>query len=67
MRDPNILSTYGLFSPLHPQQSVTLFGVERWIPARPLPYGGFRNRFRAAWLVFTGRADALIWEAGDHA
>ena len=32
-----------------------------YAPARPLPFeGGFR-RWRAAWLVFTGRADALIW------
>jgi hypothetical protein len=23
----------------------------------------FRDRFYAAWLVFTGRADALSWEA----
>lgn len=33
----------------------------RWIPARPLPYYSWRARWRAAWLVFTGRADALVW------
>ena len=33
----------------------------RWVPARPEPFvGGFR-RFKAAWLVFTGKADALTW------
>lgn len=25
----------------------------------------FRDRFYAAWLVFTGRADALMWD-GEH-
>jgi hypothetical protein len=36
-----------------------------WVPARPIPYyGGFR-RFRAAWLVFTGKADALVWPGGQ--
>lgn len=34
----------------------------RWVPSRT--YGhrqGFFERLYAAWLVFTGRADALIW------
>lgn len=32
-----------------------------WLPARP--YGAFslRERLRLAWLVFTGRCDALRW------
>jgi hypothetical protein len=35
----------------------------RWVPARPQtasqldPFG----RFKAAWMVFTGKADALVW------
>lgn len=34
----------------------------RYVPARPLPfYGGIVGRFKAAWLVFTGKADALVW------
>jgi len=32
-----------------------------WIPARPLGYPTFTNRVKCAWLVFTGRADVLIW------
>lgn len=31
------------------------------VPARPERLGGIQRRFRAAWLVFTGRADALDW------
>lgn len=36
-----------------------------WVPARPLPGYFWRERFRATWLVWTGRADALIWP-GDQ-
>lgn len=32
-----------------------------WFPARPLGYPSLRRRWRAAWLVFTGRADAVLW------
>lgn len=38
-----------------------------WGPARPLPYESLNplkrlaHRVRLAWLVFTGRADALTW------
>ena len=34
---------------------------ETWWPARPLGYPSFRYRLKAAWLVFTGRADAVTW------
>lgn len=37
-----------------------------WIPARPYPFHDtFGQRLRAAWLVFTGRADALlpVWQS----
>ncbi len=32
-----------------------------WGPARPFGMFSVRNRIRLAWMVFTGRADALIW------
>jgi hypothetical protein len=34
----------------------------RYVPARPLGFMSFGFRCRAAWLVFTGKADALLWE-----
>lgn len=34
----------------------------KWVPARPLGFASFSHRCRAAWLVFTGKADALLWE-----
>lgn len=36
-----------------------------WYPARPLGYPSLRHRFRCAWLVFTGKADAVIWPEGQ--
>lgn len=34
----------------------------RYVPARSLPFNsGIVGRIRAAWLVFTGRADALVY------
>lgn len=33
----------------------------RYVPARPLPWYSIEQRWRAAWLVFTGKADALRW------
>ena len=33
----------------------------RYVPARPLGWQSWTMRFKAAWLVFTGRADALTW------
>jgi len=32
-----------------------------WYPARPLYYPTLRERFRWAWMVFTGKADAFVW------
>ena len=33
----------------------------RYVEARPLGWPRFLNRLRLAWLVFTGRCDALEW------
>jgi hypothetical protein len=40
-------------------------GEQNWVPARPTGYASIRNRFKCAWLVFTGKADALIWPGGQ--
>lgn len=36
----------------------------RWVACRPEGWQGLclRHRVKAAWLVFTGRADVLTWE-----
>lgn len=33
----------------------------RWVLSRPLPFYSIWERWRVTWLVFTGRADAVIW------
>lgn len=33
---------------------------EKWVPARPL-IPPFSDRLHAAWLVLTGKADAVVW------
>jgi hypothetical protein len=37
-----------------------------WVPARPLGFQGFFlwTRIKRAWLVFTGKADVLVWTGG---
>ena len=47
----------------HPSVFLTTGG--KWVPARPLGFQSIWTRFSAAWLVFTGKADALIWP-GDQ-
>lgn len=37
-------------------------GGNLWQPCRPLGMPTLRSRIRAAWLVFTGRADAVLWD-----
>jgi hypothetical protein len=32
-----------------------------WYPARPIGFYSLKERLRLAWLVFTGKADALTW------
>ena len=36
-----------------------------WTYARPSGCPSLWQRLRAAWLVFTGRADALVWGEGQ--
>ena len=33
----------------------------QWRLARPLPYYCWKQRWRLAWMVFTGKADAVKW------
>lgn len=33
----------------------------RYVPARAIGFQSIRYRIKATWLVWTGKADALIW------
>lgn len=37
----------------------------KWVPARPLGYMSFPHRLKCAWMVFTGKADVVIWPEGQ--
>ena len=45
------------------KNSVEIDGT--WYPARPLGLDTLSNRIRLAWLVFTGKCDAIKWP-GDQ-
>lgn len=37
------------------------FDGRAYMPARPEGFSSWRSSLRLAWLVFTGRADAVVW------
>ena len=37
----------------------------KWVPTRPINYTSLSIRVKSAWLVFTGKADAVIWPCGQ--
>jgi hypothetical protein len=65
MKTPGIIWRHSL-SDDDPRAGITSDDgrVTIWPYARPLPFYSWRTRWKAAWLVFTGRADALRWN-GD--
>jgi hypothetical protein len=36
-----------------------------WFPCRPLGPSHLKNRLKAVWLVWTGKADVVVWP-GDQ-
>lgn len=59
---PNIIKLEHLYSRTDCAQ-VGIGG--KWYPARPIGFFSLTYRIKAAWLVFTGKADALLWPAGQ--
>lgn len=62
MKNPSTYTLGALLS-LSQSNAVNLCGL--WVPARPEGNSSIPNRLRAAWLVFTGRADAVTWPCGQ--
>jgi hypothetical protein len=58
-RAPNIWTLKNLLR--HCSDGLQVCVDKVWVPARVCGYYSLRNRLRCAWLVFTGRADVLIW------
>ena len=61
MKNPNLISMYGIHNLLDSQACID----GKWVPARPIGLSYFSNRIKLAWMVFTGKADALIWPIGQ--
>ena len=55
---PTIYSLEGLLKSIKGEQA-EIDG--KWVPARPLGFYSIGHRIKAAWLVFTGKADAVTW------
>ncbi len=58
MREPGIIHINSLAE--KPWVQTQIGG--RWVAARPEPYSSAFQRWKAAWLVFRGKADALVWD-----
>ena len=57
---PNVYRLAGLLRAAD-GTSMTEVADGRWVPSRPLGFQAWHQRWRAAWLVFTGKADAVVW------
>lgn len=58
MKYPNIYEVRALVSVASTNQTNV---KGKLVPSRPMGYPSLRHRLRATWLVFTGRADAVVW------
>lgn len=64
-REPGMYNAYAMLrSPEHLMSAQAEIEPGKWAPCRPL--GGLLGRWRAAWLVFTGRCDVLIWPGQER-
>ena len=64
MNHPTLVHVASLTDLNEPKEAILLKTAhgDRWVPARPMGLSTFRNRVRLALMVFTGKADALLWE-----
>lgn len=60
---PNLYTLDTLYEWLNSGPDVQI--GNRWYPARPLGYFSLWHRLKLAWLVFSGKCDALKWH-GDQ-
>lgn len=62
-RAPTVWTLRGLFERAITVQ--TSHDGKNYYPGRPIGLDTVGNRIRCAWMVFTGRADAVIWPEGQ--
>lgn len=61
MKYPNLLSIEGLYQDYDHDEHTVTYIDKQWVPARPEGYQSLWSRLYCAWLVLTGKADAVIW------
>lgn len=62
MRYPGRVNATQLATNWNISREVKKEGKVGWVPCRPEGFASWRERWRCAWLVFTGKADALFWD-----
>jgi hypothetical protein len=62
---PNIWRLRDLFEHCARGESMSSNDGKHYVPARPLGFASIGQRIKAAKLVFSGKADAVIWEQGQ--
>jgi hypothetical protein len=61
MKYPNLLSAEAMIAAIEDDTYTICYDGNKWHHARPLGYQSLWSRIYCAWLVFTGKADAVIW------
>ena len=64
MRCPNVIDAYEMAEGAYSSTTTPVDG--EWVIARPFGLASVGRRFRVAWMVFTGQADALVWPGQEH-
>lgn len=65
MKSPSVWTLQNLMNYVKSKEAQASRDGNNWFPARPMGYPMFFQRIRLAWLVFTGKADAVIWPEGQ--
>ncbi len=60
-RAPNLLTIADVLDAVRTGPQSNAPGSPMWYAARPIGFDTIPHRLKCAWLVFTGRADALTW------
>lgn len=60
-RAPNLWGLKQLVNYCNSGQNTTRISDGTWVPARPSGFYHLRTRIEWAWMVFTGKADIVIW------
>lgn len=66
MKNPSVyklVSLKDIFDPTASKAQAEING--KWVPARPIGLFSLQERIRIAFMVFTGKADALVWPEGQ--